>query len=128
MTGEEWEDAQLLELEHPLLKVMFVLTISITIIGIFGIVQLFGVVRFYQNRRSVRFDELIQLDKIDYLIHLFEESENIYKLRRNSNSDEQENLDQFLELLNELSDQLDELHGMAPDVDYRGRPREKKKE
>ena len=107
---------------------MFVLTISITIIGIFGIVQLFAVLRFYQNRRSVQFDELIQLDKIDYLIHLFEESENIYKLRGKSNSDEQENLDQFLALLNELSDQLDELHDMAPDVDYRGRPWGQKKE
>ncbi len=125
--GEETQDARLLALEHPLLKMMFVLTTSITILGIIGIVQLFGFVREYQVKRSALFDELTQLDKIDYLIHLFEESEKIYKLRGNTNSEEdRDNIDQLLELLNELSDQLDELHDMAPE-EWHGRPREKKK-
>ena len=100
----------------------------ITILGIIGIVHLFRFVRAYQEKRSILFDEMTQLDKIDYLIHLFEESEELYKLRGNTNSEAQENLDQFLELLNELSDQLDELHDMTPDVDYNGKSRERKKE
>ncbi len=115
-------------LDDTALKMMFVSSIMITILGIIGIVHLFRFVRAFQEKRSVLFDELTQLDKIDYLIHLFEESEKIYKLRGNTNSEAQENLNHFLELLHELSDQLDELHDMTPDVDYNGRPREKKKE
>ena len=104
---------------------MFISSIMITILGIIGIVHLFRFVRAYQEKRSILFDELTQLDKIDYLIHLFEESEEIYNLRGNTNSEARENLDQFLELLNELSDQLDELHDMTPDVDWRTRERKK---
>ena len=114
-------------LDDTALKMMFVSSIMITILGIIGIVHLFRFVRAYQEKRSILFDELTQLDKIDYLIQLFEESEEIY-LRGNANSEARENLDQFLELLNELSDQLDELHDMTPDVDYNGRTRERKKE
>jgi hypothetical protein len=125
--GGELEEA-LPALDDTALKMMFVSSIMITILGIIGIVHLFRFVRAFQEKRSVLFDELTQLDKIDYLIHLFEESEKIYKLRGNTNSEAQENLNHFLELLHELSDQLDELHDMTPDVDYNGRPREKKKE
>lgn len=129
MTGAEGISEEALPaLDDTALKMMFVSSIMITILGIIGIVHLFRFVRAYQEKRSILFDELTQLDKIDYLIHLFEESEEIYNLRGNANSEARENLDQFLELLNELSDQLDELHDMTPDVDYNGRTRERKKE
>jgi hypothetical protein len=123
--GKSEEDLH--ALDDTALKMMFVCSIMITILGIIGIVHIFRFVRAYQEKRSILFEELTQLDKIDYLIHLFEESEKIYKLRGDTNSEAQENLDQFLELLNELSDQLDELHDMTPDVDYNGRSRERKK-
>jgi len=129
MTGAGGDSEEVVPaLDDTALKMMFVSSIMITILGIIGIVHLFRFVRAYQEKRSILFDEMTQLDKIDYLIHLFEESEELYKLRGNTNSEAQENLDQFLELLNELSDQLDELHDMTPDVDYNGNSRERKKE
>jgi hypothetical protein len=109
----------------------FVLSILITFLVTIGIARLFGLVRSHQDTRAILFDEWTQVDKIDYLIHLFEESEELYKMRgddnnnnNNSEGGHNNNLDHFLDLLNELSDQLDELHD---DVDCNGRLREKKK-
>ena len=133
-TGGAWgetDDAILPALDDGALKMTFVLSILITILLTIGIARLFGLLHSHQDGRAALFDELTQVDKIDYLIHLFEESEKLYKMRDddndNNNSAEggrNNNLDHFLDLLNELSDQLDELHD---DVEYNGRSREKRR-
>mmetsp|Transcript_42035 Transcript_42035/g.75768 ORF Transcript_42035/g.75768 Transcript_42035/m.75768 type:complete len:162 (+) Transcript_42035:258-743(+) len=101
-------------MDDAYVKALIVLSILIICLVILTIIIIFVQIRDYQETRNDHFDEASQMDQIDYLIGLLDAQEKILKMEMEGRSKDyvQKELERFLALHREFSEQLNGLHGM----------------